>query len=97
MEITNSPNPAEEHPLDKAARLLGGRAVLADRLGVTSAAIGNWKVRGVPIDQCVRIEIETKQSVARRDLRPLDWNRYWPELAEQFIQPARSAEASAAM
>ena len=74
---------ASPHPLDQAALLLGGRAVLAERLGVTAAAIGNWKVRGVPIEHCPAIERQTAGAVSRQKLRPDDWHRIWPELATE--------------
>lgn len=72
---------APEHPIDRAARLLDGRSQLADRLGVKPSAVGNWKVRGVPIEHCADIEIACGGLVTRRDLRPDDWRRIWPELA----------------
>lgn len=85
MEITNSFLLNGEHPLDRAARLLGGRPEMARQLHVTVGAIGNWKTRsgGVPIDKCVRIEVLSRGAVTRKDLRPKDWNSYWPELAQQ--------------
>ena len=72
---------ASIHPLDQAAFLLGGRAALAEKLKVTAAAVGNWKVRGVPIEHCPAIEMLTGARVCRRQLRPEDWQRIWPELA----------------
>lgn len=68
-----------EHPLDRAARYLGGRPLLASQLDVTPAAIGNWKTRGVPIEKCVPIERLCPGVVSRRDLRD-DWPDIWPEL-----------------
>lgn len=70
-----------EHPLDHAARLLGGRAEMARRLAVTPAAVGNWKTRGVPIEHCPVIERLTNRQVSRQLLRPADWHSIWPELA----------------
>ncbi|MDH4425088.1 MAG: YdaS family helix-turn-helix protein [Acidovorax sp.] len=69
------------HPIDRAAALLGGRAAMAQRLGVTPAALGNWKVRGVPIEHCPAIERLTDRAVNRPALRPDDWQQIWPELA----------------
>lgn len=69
-----------EHPLDRAARYIGGRQLLAEKLGVTPAAIGNWKARGVPVEKCVPIERLCPGVVGRRDLRA-DWRDIWPELA----------------
>jgi DNA-binding transcriptional regulator YdaS (Cro superfamily) len=42
--------------------------------------VSNWRVRGVPISQCSAIESATSGAVTRRDLRPDDWHRIWPEL-----------------
>jgi len=55
---------------------------LANALDVTVAAIGNWKIRGVPIEQCTAIEQAAACAVTRRDLRPEDWQKIWPELAQ---------------
>jgi len=74
-------------PLDKAARLVGGRGALALLLGIKISAIGNWKVRGVPLEHCVPIERATHGAVTRRDLRPDDWANIWPELEAQSEQP----------
>ena len=79
MDYIKTPFP--EHPLDTASRLVGGRKVLADRLGVSVAAIGNWKFRGVPFDQCMPIETATNGAVTRCVLRPEDHHIHWPELA----------------
>ena len=38
-------------------------------------------IKPVPIERCVDIERVTEGSVTRRDLRPDDWHRIWPELA----------------
>lgn len=85
--------PVDEHPVDKAARLYGGRPELAAALKVTVAALGNWKVRGVPIEQCVPLERALGGAVTRRDLRPADWQDIWPELAPaNRDQPAIESE-----
>lgn len=71
----------DEHPLIIAARWAGNAARLADIIGVSPQALSNWRVRGsVPIEHCVAIEKATCESVTRRDLRPDDWERIWPEL-----------------
>lgn len=71
------------HVFDSVASSVpGGRAALADFLGVSKAAIGNWRLRGaVPVEHCAQFEIATGGRVTRRDLRPSDWGRIWPELA----------------
>lgn len=69
-----------KHPLEIAADCVGGQNRLADILGVSTQAIGNWKQRGVPIERCVDIENAASGAVTRRDLRPTDWQAIWPEL-----------------
>jgi len=84
-----------EHPLDEAARLRGGRAALARELGVTPAAVGNWKVRGVPFEYCPKIWVLVP-TVTRQRLRPNDWWEMWPELADaQTSAPAPLVGGSA--
>lgn len=75
------------HPLDAAALAGGGRETLAKAIGVTTAALGNWKARGVPIQRCIAIERATHGAVTRRDLRPEDWHLIWPELADPSPNP----------
>lgn len=41
-------------------------------------------------ENCVRIEQATKGAVSRKDLRPDDWHRIWPELV---TKPRKKAEA----
>ena len=79
-----------EHPIDAVAHAVGGRSALAKRLGVTAAAIGNWKMRGIPVQQCVAIERATGGLVTRKDLRPDDWADIWPELANSEANPAEA-------
>lgn len=87
------------HPLDLAAQSVGGREALAGALGVTVAALGNWKARGVPVQRCVAIERLTLGVVTRRDLRPDAWQDIWPELAESETNPtpALAGQAPAAI
>ena len=82
MDKHDVTRPDNEHPVDHAARVLGGRAQLAEQLGVTVAAIGNWKHREVPIEKCPKIEVVTSGRVTRIHLRPDDWAEIWPELAQ---------------
>ena len=39
--------------------------------------------RPVPIWRCLAIEQATNGAVTRKDLRPDDWERIWPELSEK--------------
>ena len=58
---------------------------LASAVGVSSAVVWQWinNRRPVPIEHCAAIERATSGAVTRRDLRPDDWARIWPELADQ--------------
>lgn len=50
-------------------------------------------------DLAVCIERESKGAVTRRDLRPDDWHRIWPELVTAEFpapEPAPAADAKAA-
>lgn len=57
---------------------------LAARLNVPPALLSQWRTgaRSVPIERCADIERATSGAVTRRDLRPNDWHRIWPELAD---------------
>ena len=93
MNTTSQAKIVQEHPIDAASQLVGGRNPLAKALNVTVAAIGNWKHRGVPIEHCPKIESITKGLITRRALRPSDWQSIWPELAQvpATHQPAAQA------
>ena len=67
-------------------------ACLARKIGVSPVLISQWRrgVRQVPPVRCIAIERATGGAVTRRDLRPADWLRIWPELQ------ARSASALSA-
>lgn len=81
MEPNATLSTVVEHPIDVASRALGGRNVLADQLGVSVMAIGNWKFRGIPAEHCKTIELLTSGAVTCQEMRPNDWHKYWPELA----------------
>lgn len=59
-------------------------ASLSRKLGISPVLISQWKsgTRPVPIERCPDIERATEGAVSRRDLRPDDWERIWPELAK---------------
>lgn len=62
-----------------------GRAVaLASRLGVSPSYLSQMANGQSPIspERCVDIWRETGGEVTRQHLRPDDWQRIWPELAE---------------
>lgn len=66
---------------------------LATKLAITPVLINQWanEKRPVPPERCVDIELATNREVTRRDLRPDDWHRIWPELAIQH-PPATEAQ-----
>lgn len=56
--------------LDRAIDLRGGQAALARELGVSIQVVGNWRVRGVPVERCPDIERVTAGKVRCEELRP---------------------------
>ncbi len=56
--------------LERAIGIIGGQGILADKLGVTSAAISQWKRRSIPARYAPRIERLTQGQVGREELRP---------------------------
>ena len=59
------------------------QAELAGRFGTTIGYIRKSFSTGQLLGEkvCVRVEQETSGAVTRRDLRPNDWQKIWPELA----------------
>jgi len=70
--------------IKKACEIVGGQSCLASALCVTTPTVNQWVSghRPVPIIQCVAIERVTGGAVTRRELRPGDWQKIWPELKE---------------
>lgn len=61
----------------------GSLSELARDIGVSRATLNQWKKRGeVPVRYCVQIEQLSNGAISRKDLRPKDWQLYWPELAK---------------
>lgn len=76
----------------------GGVAELAVRLGIHPVYLLQLAARQngrEPSPQlCVDIERETAGSVSRRDIRPGDWHRIWPELVtDEFPAPVHAEAA----
>ncbi len=84
-------NSSIEHPLERAARLLGSQVALANALGVTKAAVGQWRDPGrrVPAEHCPHIERLTGGEVRCEELRP---DVAWSVLREQ-VNPVAEADA----
>jgi DNA-binding transcriptional regulator YdaS (Cro superfamily) len=58
-------------------------------------AAGSGKPRVPSPENCVVIERATGGLVTRKDLRPDDWERIWPELAMSAKRPKRGVAAHA--
>ena len=67
---------------------------VAHALGVSGSLVTQWAA-GKPVSEirCVALERATSGAVTRRDLRPDDWWRIWPELITP-AHPAPQQEAS---
>ena len=61
-----------EHPIDRAARIVGTQAAIAKGLNVSKTAVSQWKDEGrrVPAEHCPLIERATKGLVTCEELRP---------------------------
>jgi DNA-binding transcriptional regulator YdaS (Cro superfamily) len=70
-------------PIEKCAQALGiSKAALADRLGMSRQRVSSWKYMGIPAKHCYQLEQLTEGKVTRKEMRPTDWQHYWPELGE---------------
>lgn len=60
----------------------GGAKHLADKLGVSKSFLSQMASGASSISpkRCVEIELATYGKVSRKDLRPSDWHKIWPEL-----------------
>jgi len=56
--------------LERAINHFDNQSAFARALGVEPQLITNWKKRGVPAEQAIRIETVTDGAVKVRDLRP---------------------------
>jgi DNA-binding transcriptional regulator YdaS (Cro superfamily) len=66
----------DRHPIDLAAAIVGSQSALAKLLGVTKAAVFQWKdsSRQVPAEYCPVIERLTRGRVRCEQLRPdIEW------------------------
>lgn len=61
----------------------GRQAELARHLGIKPPQVADWisQDKPVPVVHMAAIEAYTEGAVTRRDMRPDDWQRIWPELA----------------
>ena len=90
------------YALRRAIDILGTQRAVAQSLGVSDVAVGQWlkppddkASRNIPPKHCVRIETLTNCAVGRCELRPHDWKDYWPEMAYQMQKTAQTPASSA--
>ena len=59
------------------------KAEFARAINVSAALLHQWLegIRPVAIQHCPTIEKQTCGKVTRKELRPDDWHKIWPELA----------------
>ena len=64
--------------------------VFAKRISVPFASLSNWRhgKRNIPINMAVLIEKETDGLVTRKEMRPKDWMKIWPELKKNSNEKA---------
>ncbi|MFI7783486.1 hypothetical protein EN46_06775 [Citrobacter amalonaticus] len=81
-----------------AVNTAGSQKKLGELCGFTQQAVYKWlhgKAK-IPPASCALIEQATKGAVSRKDLRPDDWMRIWPELADAEQKPTSDPETSPA-
>ena len=70
--------------LRKAIAIAGSQRKIAEACMTRQSTVAQWvKRESVPAKYCASIEQATDGAVTRQDLRPKDWQRIWPELADQ--------------
>ena len=76
---------------------IGTQQYVADQCGVRQSAVSQWIKRGsIPPEYCATIERLSAGRYTRRDLRPGDWQRIWPELVATPAAPAAQGAEQAA-
>lgn len=66
----------------RAVQLMGGPVKAARELEIENyQTVQSWESNGVPVAWCVKVERLLKGGMTRPQLRPDDWECYWPELA----------------
>jgi DNA-binding transcriptional regulator YdaS (Cro superfamily) len=70
----------------------------AKKCGTSKGHLQNVMYGSVPLAPivCVAVERESFGVVTRKDLRPDDWEKIWPELAEATVNHAQAATESVA-
>ncbi|MBU9174010.1 transcriptional regulator [Burkholderia gladioli] len=83
-------------PIEKACAKLGSLTALARALSVAPSTVHQWLVgaRPVPPKRCSAIERATLGEVSRKDLRPIDWADFWPELDQNEALSQSSSQSN---
>lgn len=82
------------HPVEQAGELVGSQQYLADLLGVSKGALGQWKLPGrkVPAEYCGPIERLTGGRVSCEMLRPeVDFGIYRTPKANRRLRAMKVA------
>lgn len=56
--------------VSRASSIVGSRAELARRIGVSAEAVRKWELGKLPAERCLAIEAATGGAVTRAELRP---------------------------
>lgn len=79
----------------------GRQVSLAAHVNVRPSVVAAWVScrRPVPVEHAAQVEVFTCGAVTRKAIRPNDWSRIWPELAESDpnMPPAPAHQAQAAI
>lgn len=61
----------------------GGLSKFAQEVGVSVNTAWQWKesVRKVPAAHCKAVVRASNNKVSLKELRPVDWQKFWPELS----------------
>ena len=57
-------------PLHRSIAILGGVSATADKLGVTSQVVNNWRTRGIPAQYVTTLVDLVDHQVSANELRP---------------------------
>ena len=76
-----------------------GRSIATARaLGITQPVVSDWVTgkKSIPAEHCKAIEAFTGGEVTCQEMRPNDWQKYWPELPPPPATPAQAATETVA-
>lgn len=76
----------------------GRNLAIAQLVGVTPPVVSDWCTgkKAIAAEHCKAIERFTDGEVTVQDMRPLDWHKYWPELAQANASTAQAATENVA-